>query len=650
MSKLTYSIEELFSENFLDTQKNWHFVIPDYQRGYKWGEEPVTKLLNDIEKFDFRGEEEKFYCLNNLTIVKHTETEKDIKYNVVDGQQRLTTITVILACLKHIDTSITLPQYEDKIIYGIRGITQDFLYKLIIDNEFTINGKDVHFHDFFLEENSVSWDDFINFYENYDYQDVFYLFNAYKTISNWLKEHENSRKEFTNKLLNHVKLIVNNVPDIENEATLFGNLNSNKVQLDGADLVRALIITNVARIEADEVEDLLKRKILINERRIRIGLQIDSIMHWWKDASHQDFYQILSKSVKTDTTNNIEFDEKKNPLNYLYKVYSLLYHKRTIALENFEEDIVSQWKNIQRLQRILEQWYDDDKIYHALGFVLKYCQGLKIEDQIINPETIFKKWNGKSISYFYKYLLEIISKLFGEKFKQSNELPDKEYEKTCFEENWYEDDDSIPVMILLDVIHEEKKGKRLHVGMLQKNEEDKEHIFPQTPLGAVTNKKEIGERKKILYKYINLVNDYVDDQDKVKITVPIEDWDDTKMQSSELENLQTEINEKIKKVIPLNCLGNICLLEKGLNRSYGNDFYTAKRQAVVNRYFKGENIRPHVIEAFDKSWEERKTEKSSMNNMDSWEKDDIINRRKHIVASINGYLNGTWKKQLTNEL
>ena len=122
------------------------------------------------------------------------------------------------------------------------------------------------------------------------------------------------------KLLNHVKLIVNNVSDVENEATLFGNLNSNKVQLDGADLVRALIITNVARIEAGEVEDSLKRKILINERRTRIGLQIDSIMHWWKDASHQDFFQILIKTVKTDTTNNIKFDEKKNPLNYLYQI------------------------------------------------------------------------------------------------------------------------------------------------------------------------------------------------------------------------------------------------------------------------------------------------------------------------------------------
>ena len=644
MSKLTYSIKELFSENFLDTQKNWHFVIPDYQRGYKWGEEPVTKLLNDIEKFDFRGEEEKFYCLNNLTIVKHTGTGLDgiDQYHVVDGQQRLTTITVILACLKHIDASIALPQFEEKIKYGIRKKTKDFLPKLIKNDEFSIDEKKVHFHEFFLDKNPVSWNDFIKFNEIYDYQDIFYLFSAYKTIFNWLKEHENFRKEFTNKLLNHVKLIVNNVPDVENEATLFGNLNSNKVQLDGADLVRALIITNVARIEADEVEDSLKRKILINERRVRIGLQIDSIMHWWKDPEHQEYYKIVIKNIQSDPS-NIKFEEDKNPLNYLYKIFSLLFHdKFVIRFENFEEDVVSQWNSILQLQRVLELWYDDDKIYHALGFVLKYCQGLKFENQIVNPETIFKKWNEKSIGDFYKYLLEIISKLFDDKFKQSNELPLEEYKKTCFEENWYDGNEVIPIMILLDIIHEEKKGKRFPVGMFQKNEEDKEHIFPQTPLGHITNMKEIEDRKEILKEYINLVNEIVDSTNQINPPKPITKWTEDEMRSNDLDKLQTEINDKIKQVIPINCLGNICLLDETINRSYGNDFYTAKRLAVVNHYFKGNSIRPHVIEAFDKSWKERDPKSSSKDDLRNWTTDDIIERRKHIIELINVYLGGSW--------
>lgn len=638
MSKLTYSIFELFSDDFLDAKSIWRFVIPEYQRGYKWGEAPIIKLLNDIDRFDIRGEDEKFYCLNNLTIVKHDEA--DIEYYVVDGQQRLTTITVILACMRHIDDKLEFPKFQSKIKYNIREITQDFLTKLVNDDNFGIDGSSVRFHELFQNEDTSSWNFFVESNDKYDYQDIFYLFNAYKSIRQWLIEYEKSHKEFSDKLLHHVKLIVNNVPDVENEATLFGNLNSNKVQLDGADLVRALIITNVARIETDEIDDVLKRKLVINEKRVRIGIQIDTIMHWWKDESHQRFYQALSKTVKTDMTTNIEFDDKKNPLNYLYKIYTLIYHKKnTIALENFEKDIVLQWKKILQIQRILEQWYNDDKLYHALGFVFMYCQNIKIVD-------IFKEWNDRSIDNFYKYLLEIIStNLFEDKFKQSNNLLDDEYEKTCFEENWYEDDCIVPIMILLDIIHEEKKNKRLPIDMFTNNDADKEHIFPQTPLGAVTNKKEIGDRKTILKEYINLVNRCVDDNDKVNIPSPIENWDDTKMQSKDLEELQTEINEKIKKVIPINCLGNICLLDKGLNRSYGNDFYTAKRLAVVNSYFNGDYIRPHVIEAFDKSWEKRISNKIDNDIMNLWKKDDIINRRKHIVNSINSYLTGKWKEE-----
>jgi len=638
MSKLTYSIFELFSDDFLDAKGEWCFVIPEYQRGYKWGEAPIIKLLNDIDRFDIRGEDEKFYCLNNLTIVKHDEA--GIEYYVVDGQQRLTTITVILACMRHIDDKLEFPKFQSKIKYNIREITQDFLTKLVNDDNFGIDGSSVRFHELFQGEDTSSWNVFVESYDEFDYQDIFYLFNAYKSIRKWLFEHEKTRKEFIYKLLHHVKLIVNNVPDVESEATLFGNLNSNKVQLDGADLVRALIITNVARIETDEIDDVLKRKLVINEKRVRIGIQIDTIMHWWKDKSHQKFYQILSKTVKTDMTSNVEFDEKKNPLNYLYKIYTRYHKEKTIALENFEKDIVSQWKEIQQLQRILEQWYDDDKLYHALGFIFfRYSQSIKIED-------IFKEWNYKSIGNFYKYLLDNISKnLFVNKSDQSNNLSETEYEKICFEENWYEDDNVIPIMILLDIIHEERNGKRLPVDMFTSNGADKEHIFPQTPLGAVTNKKEIGDRKTILKEYVNLVNECVDGQDKVNISDPIDKWDDTKMQSKDLEELQTEINEKIKKVIPINCLGNICLLDKCLNRSYGNDFYTAKRLAVVNNYFNGSYIRPHVIEAFDKSWEKRESDKISNDIMNLWKKDDIIKRRKYIYESINSYLTGKWKEE-----
>lgn len=646
MSQLIYSISEVFSDKFLNSNNsNWKFIIPDYQRGYKWGSQPIKKLLNDIDKFDLGGDDEKFYCLNNLTLVEHHENQT-IEYHVVDGQQRLTTITVILACLKNLNIN-GLPNFENKIEYKIRVISQDFIEKIINNQSIKINGNDISFHDLFKEDNNVSWSDFVKYNEDCDYQDIYYLFNAYKTVFQWLNEHKSSSDFFIKKFLNHVKLIVNNVPDIESEATLFGNLNSNKVPLDGSDLVRALIITNVAKVESENFEDPLKRKIHINERRIRIGLQIDSIMHWWKDVDHQQYYQIITNAVKVDRTDNIEFDENKNPINHLYKLYSLIYNNGTISLACFENDIVRKWERILHLQRVLEQWYNDNKLYHAVGFVLQNSDKDK-RDQSFSD--IFDNWNNpnSTIGGFYKFLLMNIKDIITNYGLQltlddASDTYDQEYKRTCFEENWYDDEHLIPIMILLDIISEEKNGRRIPVKLFKQGKEDKEHIFPQTPLGAVTNQKDISGRKCILTSYIELVNKNINDEDKISLNKSIDDWTKNEMMSKELDNLQNEINDKIKKVIPINCLGNICLLDQKINRSYGNDFYTAKRLDIVHHYFNSDSIRPHVIEAFDKSWLERDPKTAPQAVLNSWNTDDIINRRKFIIKSIKLYLENNWK-------
>ena len=91
--KLLYTVKEIFDKSSFLSNKNAEFFnIPYYQRGYKWDATNVEKLLNDIKYASLTGD--LFYCIQNITIVK-----KDDMYNVIDGQQRLTTLTIILACL-----------------------------------------------------------------------------------------------------------------------------------------------------------------------------------------------------------------------------------------------------------------------------------------------------------------------------------------------------------------------------------------------------------------------------------------------------------------------------------------------------------------------------------------------------------------------
>ena len=78
--------------------KNMTFLIPDYQRGYRWTSVEVLKLLEDLMEyfsFDLRDTDRPpYYSLQPLIVF-----QKDNSYEVLDGQQRLTTLFLILKCL-----------------------------------------------------------------------------------------------------------------------------------------------------------------------------------------------------------------------------------------------------------------------------------------------------------------------------------------------------------------------------------------------------------------------------------------------------------------------------------------------------------------------------------------------------------------------
>ena len=97
MNKLLFSTREVFTEYLLNNGMSY-FNVPEYQRGYKWNAEDVKTLLNDLKTFEKSNPlQEHFYCLQNITIVPDKERSC---FNVVDGQQRLTTIYILLSYLR----------------------------------------------------------------------------------------------------------------------------------------------------------------------------------------------------------------------------------------------------------------------------------------------------------------------------------------------------------------------------------------------------------------------------------------------------------------------------------------------------------------------------------------------------------------------
>ena len=88
------------------------YWIPAYQRGYRWSPLQVTQLLDDVWEFvqeSEGGARQQFYCLQPL-VIKALPTGA---FEVVDGQQRLTTIYILLTYLKDIVTILGKNPFSD---------------------------------------------------------------------------------------------------------------------------------------------------------------------------------------------------------------------------------------------------------------------------------------------------------------------------------------------------------------------------------------------------------------------------------------------------------------------------------------------------------------------------------------------------------
>ena len=79
----------------INSLKGKKFFVPSCQRGYRWTERQVVDLLNDIWEFSRERDKDEIYCLQPVIVKHHGD-----KWELIDGQQRLTTIYILLSYLK----------------------------------------------------------------------------------------------------------------------------------------------------------------------------------------------------------------------------------------------------------------------------------------------------------------------------------------------------------------------------------------------------------------------------------------------------------------------------------------------------------------------------------------------------------------------
>lgn len=608
--KLLYTTRELF-DSYLYGKK---YAIPPYQRGYKWEPKDIERLLQDINDFIPNDELDLFYCLQNITLVENGDA-----YNVVDGQQRLTTLTVILSYFGEYNL------INGKLSYNVREETEKFLCKYIFKES---NIRDIESWEDFLQATSAEND--------YDFQDIFYLFWAYKTVQKWFKDRLQVEGVMKDKILNHLKLIVN-LPKNIDEQELFENLNGKRVPLDGADLIRALIITRVAKTEVGELDDTTKQNVLVNERRVKIGLMLDAINLWWTDANKQDYFRQFTKEAKISDTSSVKFEDKIYPINNLYKLYCLVYNKGILNMDFFEKKSTEEGflLDLQVLQRTMENWYNDSQLYHHILFTSIHASEPNKEKGLtkLTFSDFYQKWKEYHRKDFIRWMKQRIATCepFDDLLGQSD-ISLEDNERKAKEENWF-DNKLVSVSTLLDIISilSTNSNGRLTAKYFKAHKEDLEHIFPQTPIGDKIKDKD--KQTQILKQYLSIINK-LSKEEKIIIEDNDIDWDNIEWRNG----IKEQINNLITELIPINSLGNMCVLHESVNRGYGNDFFLEKRIDIMRKSQKGYFIRPHVYDAFNKIFVKRQDDTIDMTMMTKWDKDDILERRKYIITEIHKFL------------
>lgn len=525
-----------------------NFFIPGYQRGYRWTEQQVNDLLNDINEFE--PENGSWYCLQPLVVMK-----KDEKWEVIDGQQRLTTIYLILACLGVTD--------KYTIEYETREGSKEFLEN--ISKEFK-SGK--------AEDEAKGNIDF------------FYMHKAYKTINNFFEEKKN-QEDFKNKLLNNVKFIWYDVGDLDEEKkhNLFSNLNSGKIALTKAELIKALFLNKVGTEKGSERE--IQQRLIAEEfDQMERAIRQDDF--WYFVAGNQEKPSSCI-NLLFDLMLEKELDEKKE--SHKKEPFSTFFY--------FNDKLKKEsnlWDEVQKVFHILEGWFSDFELYNLIGYLRA------VKDNTLSLSDLYKLYaENKDITGFKTALKDRCKKTV-------------KYENNNFLELRYDEEKNqvFNLLLLFNIATlnaNSQEKNRFSFANFHKNKWDVEHISPQNPKDNEELKKIIEDRQNPIF---------------------------TALKNALSQNNEKEIESEREKFFAtdesLMSIENLTLLTSHDNRGISNGFFFEKRNKLKAYFQKGSFIPTCSMNVFMKYYSENPQQ------MDFWDEKDRQSYKKAIEDRIIEFL------------
>ncbi len=567
------------------------FIIPHYQRGYRWEEQEVTELLDDLWTFCKDLDSGDFYCIQPIVVLKNAENT----YDVLDGQQRLTTLYLILSYLEE-------RRYED-------GYNQEI---------FSLNYQTRKDCETFLREKQfINKDDDSNI-------DYYHICKAYNTIDLWFKseKHRGAKGKLIPILLDdnskgnrNVRFIWYEVERNTKAIDVFIRLNVGKIPLTDAELTKALLL------QGDKYNE---KEIKFVERRLyEIASEWDTIEYAMQN--HELWYFLNNQENGKPTHIEFIFDliadnllkEKeyfdKKPIKHATFLILSEYLNDLLDNEGLSriESVENIWEHVTGYFEYFREWYNNRTLYHYIGYLIAQKGNYLID-------TLIDEAKKKPKKEFIKYLESEIGKVI-EVNKERKDTDGNKYKVTLEKLNYENEDQKTndrPEILRILFMHNvhaslisDKEKARFPFNLYKKTKKKEkwslEHIHAQNSQSIVNKTNQLIWLDDHIRSFEN--------QKNIAFEKLIADMKSLKKKSEieqeEFEAIENKVYAAIREDAGIDeskthSISNLCLVDANTNSKLNNSVFDVKREKIKEREIQGNYIPVCTRNVFMKAYTE----------------------------------------------
>ncbi|MFP6176091.1 DUF262 domain-containing protein [Helicobacter pylori] len=479
-----------------------YYQIPIYQRPYQWTEENCEKLLDDLF-FNYEDDRESDYFCGSLVLITISEDSKAKTYDVVDGQQRLSTFILLAKVLATLYSERLDPERK----------SQEYLQESWSDRHEYKGKKKKKRLDFDLVGSSAKKDfqDTLDFFDDLDASkgknsksnDPSKGKNSYLKNAVCLKDYLEKKEiedidAFIEWLYSNVVFITITCPDADKALRIFNVLNARGLALNATDIFKGELLKKLT--EEKEQEELATRWEDLRQKCLDNGFAMETLF-----SQYLAYLDPVTSREKMDKRLNTQFDKlQKSSLEYLdgvedfYNAYVEVLEMPDRYAHLLSYVPTDSWRailcasllhrysesEIEALKELLVKFYYQDWV--AGG---KQSTREQTCCNIIN--ALKEKKSVEDIASVVKNHLNInkITQRFRENLKDDHLY---EKHKRSSKTSWLK-----PILILVEYsMSDDPRPKRI-----EKNDFHVEHILPQNPDPSSQWVKDFSEEERELYTH-----------------------------------------------------------------------------------------------------------------------------------------------------